>query len=536
MPIIDVNKNDLIKLVGVNETELEKALEMTKAPVDEKNGNEWKIEITADRPDMFSVEGIARTVKGYLGLETGLANYPVKKSNINLITEKVKSRPFIACTVIEDIKLSDNLIKSLMQLQEKLHITIGRNRKKIAIGVHDFDKIKPPFIYKEVKPEEIKFVPLDMKNEMNLKEILEKHPKGKDYSFCLEKYEKYPIIIDKDNNVLSFPPIINGELTRVTEKTKNLFIDVTGTDKQTVEKTLNILACNIAERSGRITAVKIDKKLYPDLSPAQKSLTVKDVDSLLGLDIDQNQIAKILERLRYAVMKMKGRLNILIPAYRNDILHNVDLIEDIAIGYGYNNIIPILPKVATIGGICPTEKRTESARSIMTGMGFQEALTFILTSKNSQFSKMNIKEENIVEIENPVSNEFYVCRKWILPNLLKFLSANMHREYPQKVFEVGDCVVFGKSDSGTLTTKKLAGVISHDNANLTEIKSVLEALLQNMGYKYSIKPYRHSSFIETRCGEILIDNKYAGFFGEIHPQVLENWKLERPVIGFEIIL
>ncbi len=536
MPVINVSKGDLLNLVKINETELEEVLEMAKAPVDEKNGDEWKIEITADRPDMFSVEGIARAIKGYLGLETGLANYPVRKSDIKLIAKRVDSRPFIACAAIENVKLSDELVKSLMQMQEKLHTTIGRNRKKVAVGVHDLDKIEPPFTYKQVSPEEVSFVPLDMKEEMNLKQILEKHPKGRSYAFCLENYEKYPVIVDKNNNVLSFPPIINGELTRVTEKTKNLLIEVTGTDERTVEKTLNILACNIAERSGEIVSVMVDKKTYPDLSPAQRSLTVKEVDSLLGLDIDHNQIARILERMRYGVMKLKGKLDILIPAYRNDILHNVDLIEDVAIGYGYNNIVPILPRVATIGEIHPSEKLADITRDIMTGMGFQEVLTYILTSKENQFEKNCIEHEKIVEIENPVSNEMNVCRKWLIPNLLKFLSSNLHVEYPQKIFEVGDCIIFGESETGTVTVKKLAGAVSHDSANLTEIKSVLESVLHNLNYNYSLKPFEHKSFIESRCGEVIVDGKHIGFFGEIHPQVLENWKLERPVIAFEIYL
>lgn len=538
MVSLEISKKDLLKLIGkkLSNEQLEEVLFLIKVEV-EFSDDKLDCELDPDRPDMFSVEGIARSVKGFLGIETGLPNYRVKKSKVSLKAEKVESRPFIVCAIIENVKLSDELVKSLMQVQEKLHMTTGRNRKKVAIGVHDLDKVKPPFLYKEVLPEEIRFIPLDMSEKMNLKEILRKHPKGKDYAFCLENYKKYPVILDKEDEVLSFPPIINGELTKVTEKTKNLFIEITGTDEKAVNQALNILVCNIVERTGKIKSVKIGKKEYPNLDPVQKRLETGEVNKLLGLGLKKNQIIRILERMRYSVIKFKkGLINVLIPAYRTDILHTVDLIEDVAIGYGYNNIVPELPKIATIGGLTKIEKDSSKIRELLIGLGLQEVMTFVLTNKKNQFKKMNLGKEEIVEIDNPVSSEFDVCRKWLLPNLLKVLAANKHRDYPQKIFEIGDCVVIGNSDTNTKTIRKLAGVVCYDFANLTEMKSVVEAVLKNLGLNYSIKPFKHSSFTETRCGEILSGKKSLGFFGEVHPQVLENWKLEKPVIGFEMIL
>jgi phenylalanyl-tRNA synthetase beta chain len=156
--------------------------------------------------------------------------------------------------------LDDYTVKSVMDVQEKLHLTHGRYRMKVAIGVHDLDRVEPPFTYKAVDPASVSFVPLDMTEELNLREILAKHPKGRDYAWCLEGKKKYPIFIDKNNNVLSFPPIINGELTRLTENTRNLFIEMTGTDQQAVDAALNIVSASLADRGGRLQTVEIKRK------------------------------------------------------------------------------------------------------------------------------------------------------------------------------------------------------------------------------------------------------------------------------------
>lgn len=539
MVTVEISKKDLLGLVGkkLSNEEIEEVLFLLKVEAN-FSGDKIECELNPDRPDMFSVEGVARSIKGFLGIETGIPLYKSRKSKLELKAEKVKSRPFIACAAVENVKLTDELVKSLMQMQEKLHATVGRNRKKVAIGVHDLSRIKSPFTYKEVFPGKIKFKPLGMRKDLSLKEILEKHPKGKEYAFCLKGYKKYPIIVDRNHDVLSFPPIINGELTKVTEKTKSLLIEVTGSDEFAVNLALNIVLCNIAERTGTITKVKIGKKFYPDLEPEQKKITVEETDRLLGLGLKEKQIANILERMRYTCLKFKGGvIDVLVPAYRGDILHNVDIIEDVAIGYGYNNIVPELPKIATVGGLDEMEKFSSVCREAMVGLGLQEVLTFILTNKENQFKKMNLTEAAIAEIENPVSSEFGCCRSWLLPNLLKVLAANKHRDYPQRIFECGDCIVIdAKEDTQTRTVRKIAGAISYDFANLTEMRSVVEAFAKNIGASLVIRPYSHKSFIETRCGEIVLNGNSCGFFGEIHPQVLENWSLEKPVIAFEINL
>ena len=536
MPVIEVNKNHLLKLCMIPEDELREVLTMIKAPIDEEEGEIWKLEITPDRPDLLSPEGVARAVKGFLGMESGVPQYSITDTNVVVEVEKVEARPYIACACVLGVKLDDYTIKSLMQLQEKLHETLGRRRKKVAIGLHDLDKVTPPFRYTQVHPEEIVFVPLGKSERMSLDEILKSHEKGIEYAYCLENFEKYPVILDKYGEVLSFPPIINGELTKVTEATKNLFIDVTGTDRQAVEKALNIILSSLAETNAKIGKVKVGEKVYPDLSTEVFEVKVESVDRLLGLGLKEHEIAEILKRMRYSVVELKGGvIKILVPPYRVDILHEVDLIEDVAIGYGINNMSPVLPKLPTTGKKHEKEKISEKIREIMTGFEMQEIFSFILSNKEKQFSKMNVKEQECIEIANPVSSEYSICRTWLLPCLMEFLSENTHNKYPQKIFEIGDCVVLDKNaETGAREVRKLACAIAHDKANLTEIKSIVEALAKEFNVSLVIKPFKHESFIPTRCGEIYINGKSNGYFGEIHPRVLENWKIEKPVIAFEM--
>ncbi|OGI12230.1 phenylalanine--tRNA ligase subunit beta [Candidatus Micrarchaeota archaeon RBG_16_36_9] len=528
MVVIEISKNDLLNLLGkqLKDEEIEETLFLLKIET-QFEGDKIQCELNPDRPDMFSVEGISREMRGSLGIETGIRKYNATGPEILLRKENAEVRPFIACGIIKDVVLSDYLIKSLMQIQEKLHATIGRNRKKVAIGVHDYDKMRPPLVYTDVDNE--RFVPLGMTEEMSTKEILEKHPKGIDYAHLLK--DKYPLIYDKEG-VISFPPIINSERTRITENTRNLFIDVTGNDEKAVNQVLNIMICNIAERCGKIFTVKTSNKVTPQLEARELTMGVEDIDRVLGIGLNESQITESLEKMRYDAKKMKGgKIIIGIPPYRSDIMHPIDIIEDVAIGYGYNNIEPILPKVATIGKESELEKLSRKIREVVIGLEFQEVLNFVLTSKENNFTKMNVEDEQ-VEILNPVSSEYNICRTWLLPGIMRIFSSNKHREYPQKIFEIGDCILVKDKEINQI--RKLVCAISYDNANLTEIKSVVEAILSSLGYKYEIKSHNHPSFIESRCGKIIIDDKEVGFFGEIHPKILENWKLEKPVIVFEM--
>jgi phenylalanyl-tRNA synthetase beta chain len=533
MPVVRLYTDELEKMVGKDIDEIIEVLPMLGSDIERIEKDHIDVEFFPNRPDLYSVEGVARALRGIFELETGLKEYEVKDSSEKLtIDPSVKKvRPNIVGAIVREIRLTDEVIRSLVELQEDLHWTIGRNRRKVAIGIHDLSVIEFPLKYTTVD-ENFEFVPLDYSYEMSIKEILEYHKKGIEFGFILEGSDKYPIIIDANEGVLSMPPIINCERTRLTEDTSDLFIDVTGLD-DSVEKALNILVSMLADRGGKLESIVIvdGEKTFrtPDLSPRDLEVEFDEISSLLGTELAREDIISSLEKMRYGVTPGNA-LKVKVPAYRADIMHPWDIIEDIAIGYGYDRLKPIYPDVSTIGATHPWEDLKELVREIMTGLGFLEILTFTLTSPEVQYVKMRRSEKDYTDVMHPISEDYTILRTDLLPNLLETLSINKHNPLPQKLFEVGEVVI---SDHNHL---RLAGVITHSNANFAEIRSVIQRLMAEINVGYEIEEGHDSAFISGRCGAISISDRPLGIFGEIHPMVLENFELVNPVVGFEIDL
>ena len=527
MTVVTFDYWDMISLLGrdVSREELIKKIPMIGASLERLAGDEISIEIFPDRADMLSVEGIARAMRNFLGIEKGLKKYKIAEPKVEIyVDESVEQvRPFIYGCVIRNIEFNDKSIASLMDLQEKLHFSIGKERKKMAIGVHDFDKVVPPFTYKGVNPNEIKFVPLASNEEMNLNEILEKHEKGKAYAHLLKGKKRYPIIVDKNENVLSFPPIINGQLTAVTEETKNIFIDVTGIEEKAVLHAMNIIATSLAERGGSMEQVKIingKEKKTPDLTPYHTEVKLSYIKKIIGIDVDAK---KCLEKMGHSVEIDGSIAKVISPAWRMDILHPIDIVEDIAIGYGYNLIPDSLPKEITFGESFDYGK----IHGTMIGLGFNEVLTLTLSSKKKEFEDMNIKGKT-VEVENPISMHHSIIRYSLIPSLLEILSRNKHNDLPQQIYEFGDVI------QEMQQKKILAGVKIDAKTNFTECKSIVEAILRNFGLKMDVEEIKHHSFIDGRCASIIVNGKHIGYFGEINPDVITKFSLEYPVIAFEM--
>ncbi|MEM7821367.1 MAG: phenylalanine--tRNA ligase subunit beta [Candidatus Aenigmatarchaeota archaeon] len=539
MPTLTYDKKDLIKLIGkdITEKEIEEAINMIKLNVEKIEKNEITVELTPDRADLFGIEGLARAIRYFLGIETGLVKYHVEEAKTEVMVGEVKSRPYIACAIVKNVKLSDELIRSLMNIQEALHETIGRNRKRVAIGIHDLEKIEPPISYKTASPE-AKFLPLGEKKEMSLKEVLTNTQKGIEFAHVLSG--EFPVYVDS-KGIFSFPPILNSERTRIKEGTKSMFVEVTGTEKKSTLQTLNILVTNLIDRGCRVEAVKVKygKKAEktPVLEEENMEIDTDFVNKLIGLNLSKKEICMLLERMGYGTIEKKGKkINVIIPCYRNDILHSVDIVEDVAIAYGYNNLIPEMPNLATVGLDLPLENFCEKIRNLMVGFGFIEVLRPTLTNFFDQFDKMRLKGEAI-EIENPVSEEYNCLRVWIIPSLLKVLSLNKHVEYPQNIFEIGDVVVMDENEEVlTKTIRKVGCTICHSKSSFSEVKGVVESLIKSLGLNFNIEEFSHPSFIDGRCCLVKINGKEVGMFGEIHPEVIENWKIEMPVSCFEIDL
>ena len=547
MPVITLYEERFSKFMGrkITVKDMAKWLPWMGFDIEETGEDYVKVEYNPNRIDFCSYAGVARALKGFLAKETGLPKYEAKEPEIALIIDRAVAevRPFMLAAVIRDIKLDEDAVVELMEMQEDLHWGLGRDRKKVSIGIHNLDVVKPPFTYTAVKPESVKFVPLGKTEEMTLKEILENHEKGLAYSHLIDWAPKYPLLIDRDGAVLSMPPIINGELTRVDAKTKNLFLDVTGTNYDAVEKSLKVLVTALAEMSGTIEKVKVkyadSTVISPNLEQEKMRLRVDYANKLLGLELSEAEAIKCLQRCRLDAQKVgKGVLEVSIPPYRIDILHEVDLVEEVAIGYGYYRLKPTIPTAVTVGEQHPAQRLANTARQIMIGLGFLEVMNFTLTNERLHYHFMRMKEEKPIRLANPVSTEYSIMRQSLLPGLMKNLAENKHESFPQRLFEVSDVGKINiKLETMCERRLNIAAVSSHSTANFTEVKSFAEALLANLGLKnWQIKEVKHPSFLEGRTVAICMKGKRLGIIGEVNPEVLNNFELENPTVAFEIDL
>jgi len=523
MPTININKQSLLHLTGkkLPDDILKDRIEMLGLSVESMDEKEIEIEVYPNRPDLLSEEGLARALTSFINLKPGFRKYKVNKSDYKYkIDSKVKEiRPAVAAAVIKKITLDENTLISIMQLQEKIHTTHGRNRRKVSVGVYDLDTIKFPLTY-TTKPTSFKFTPLEMSKQLTLSQILQHHPKGKDYAHLLKDFKEYPIWLDDNNQVLSMPPIINSEETKVTDRTKNLFIDCTGLDQRAVEQAINIIVCALADRGAEIYQVNN----FPTLESQKMKLNLDYANKLLGLKLNKSEIKELLEKMG---MEVKEDI-VTIPAYRTDIMHEIDLVEDIAISYGYENFEEIIPNIATIAQEDPKEVFKRKIAEILTGFGLLETNSFTLTSKD-ELNKMENKVEAL-EIENPSNEEYNVLRPWLLPCLMKTLQLNKHHEYPQNIFEIGTCFDNKKEIA------KLAVSLCSEKTDFTAIKQILDSLFKSLDLDYKIEEVNHASFVNGRVGKILVKGKKIGYIGETSPKVLSNYDLTMPVSCFEIDL
>ncbi|HIQ03425.1 MAG TPA: phenylalanine--tRNA ligase subunit beta [Desulfurococcales archaeon] len=547
MPTIRVKKSRLKKLINpeILDEELKHLLFSIGCEVEEVGENdEWNIEVNASRLDMLMSEGIARAVKGILGIELGIPKYNIVDTGITVIVDPtVKNvRPYVVCAAVYDLNMDEDLLNEIMQFQEKLHITIARNRRKAAIGLHDLDKIKSNTIYyKALPPDKIKFRPLHELTEMTGREILEKTEKGKEYAHLLIDKPLYPLLVTSTGIVLSMPPIINSDYTKIETSTRNIFIDITGSDINTLIKLLDILVTTLAEASKtrKIGLVRVEYPhseievlKLPKLEYTKMVVTVKGLNSIIGLNLDVNDIVKLLRKMRLECRVLdKDKLEVTIPPYRHDIIGEVDIAEDVAIAYGYHNLTPEPPTIYTIGRELPKTTFTRLIRELMVGFGFQEVVTYMLVSRRLQEL---IVDTGILELENPVVEYMDSIRASLLPSHIVFAAENQYKEHPIKIFEVGDVVVY--KDDMVYTETHLAALILSYKVGFEDIHAVLHMLLKNLGLKYKLKPYEHKAFIKGRTAIVVIEGEERGIIGEVNPELLEKLKIVYPIAAFEINL
>ncbi len=560
MPTISVHRKDLDRLIGRRATDkdLDMWLPLVKGEVKDHDAatGEMRIELQdSNRPDLWCVEGIARQIRCKLAGKPDAYPYlkATKGRRDQVIVEKglERVRPFIGACKARGYKVTDEGLAQLIQAQEKLADIFGRKRRTISIGLYRLRPIVFPVAYALADSDRTKFRPLGYDDRMSLREILEIHPKGVEYAPILAGHDRLPLLRDAKGEVLSFPPIINSrDLGEVRAGDADLFIEVTGTDFRMVMLAVNIFAANLHDRGATIEPVDI---VYPYKTECGRTVrmpqafgrprkvTRTEIAKALGTELSAKEIRASLICYGYAVTGSGESLRVTMPAHRNDLMHPVDIIEDVAISRGYGTFSPIMPSAFTVGGLTRIEQLSDKVRELMVGFGFQEIISNILGSREDLITRMRLTAEHpdsrSVEIENVLSQSGECLRRWILPSLLRVEAASARSFYPHFLFEVGEVArPDSTAETGSVTEVRLGALSAHADASFSETHSFLDLLCTYLNRPYRLEPATHPSFIEGRVGRIEFGGTPVGLIGELHPDVLERWQIAMPCSVFELAI
>lgn len=534
MPTIVVNKWDLLSSLKVSEGELEDLLFNLKSETKEVDPDHLEIEINNDRPDLLHPFGIKRAVDGLLERALGEPKYEVVESGYTLRVHQVPSRPYALAAVVYDVKLSGERLNELIQFQEKLHVTVGRKRTKVAIGLHDLSKVTSKVIeYKEV-PLSTKFVPLNQKEEMTVSEVLERTDQGRAYGRISVRDGTSPAIIEDNGSILSVPPIINAEKTRLEEGTKDLFVDVTGTSFEAVSFTLDLIVTTLAEGGSGIGLVEVEGLSDVARSPVLRRYNVRAeteyVNRRLGTSFSEDEMVRLLRMARMEATASKGIIEVTVPPYRADVLAQSDVAEEVAQVYGYRKLEPSKQRFRRPGSFLPITSLTRALRDLSVGAGFLEIYTFAFIRKEYLWG-------DFVTVANPVTEEYTAIRNSLVPSTLLFLSRNQTARMPVKVFEVNDVVVKDETtDTGYRNVPRAIYAIMDYQVSYEQLQAPLHAILEGLGLRPVYKEASAEPLIEGRTAQIYSGDKVIGVIGEVRPEFLEKFDLRFPVVLAEIYL
>ncbi|WP_255151685.1 phenylalanine--tRNA ligase subunit beta [Halorarius halobius] len=564
MPVVDVDPDELRQLTGHDEKgdqELKDDLFALGLEFEgETEDGEFQLEFAPDRLDRLSVEGVARSLRYQYGDDRGV--YVPKTNDAEWVVEVEdvpEERPYVTAAVVRGVDMTEEKLESLIQLQEKLHATMGRKRAKGAIGVHDLAMLKgrsagddreKTITYTGIDPDGDRFVPLDSNSEMTPAEVLAEHPTGETYADLVADYDRYPAIYD-DVGLFSFPPVINGKRTEVDEGSRDLFVEMTGTDQWTIDKMLNIVCYALDARGGRVEDVRVEypdgEAIRPDLSTSTKTVTHERIESVLGIDIAGEDVLDLFERSGLDADSEDGdelAYEVEIPPYRVDVLHPMDLVDDVGRAYGFNDLDPRYPDVSTVGGRHERSNLERAARETLVGLGFEDLLNFHMINEAENYERMAVAPEadvvgggDPVTITEPYSEDYTMLRTWALPSLLMVLENNTHRAYPQDLAEIGLAAERDDAeDTSVAEHRTVAGVLARTDASYEDAKARLQAVARAFGAELETPATEHPTFIDGRAAEVVLDGDSVGVVGEVHPKVLVEHDLELPVAAFEFRL
>ena len=561
MPKIETSEKLFYGLIGHQYTddELVDILPVAKAELDEHDveNHILKLELNdTNRPDLWSAAGLARAIRTY---ETQtFTKYPFFsrkgdfKGSANRVIIDDKSalgiRDYSIGFAARGKKVDEEILLTLIQSQEKLCHNYGRKRKTIALGIYRSNLINFPVHYAAVDPDKTKFVPLGMEEELSLREICEKHPKGKEYAHIVADKPLFPYLYDDKNNALSFPPIINSaKLGAVEVGDENLFIELSGPILSNLLLTASILSCDMADLGFEILPVKVQfsnetefgkELVVPYYFQDEITCSLPFATKTLGETFNAENATKALKKMGMDCKATDEKVVVTVPEYRNDFLHEIDVVEDLMIGYGLGNFAPVMPEDFTIGRLSPVEEFSRHVKDVMVGLGYQEMIYNYLGSKREYIDNMNIKGEECVIISNPMSENFEVVRPSIFPSLLESESVSGHAVYPHKIFEVGKvCFKDASDNSGTTTRDYLGFLMADTQVGYNEASSYIQTLMYFLRKDYKLEVATDDTrFIPGRSARVTVNGVVVGVFGEVHPQVLENWGCTMPSIMAELDL
>jgi phenylalanyl-tRNA synthetase beta chain len=611
MPTVEIHPDDLRELTDEpNRLDHELREDLFALGLEhegETDEGAFELEFAPDRLDRLSVEGVARSLRYKYGSDRGVyvpsTNDP--QWTIRVDDDVPDERPYVTGAVVRGLDLDESALESVIQLQEKLHATMGRQRAKGAIGVHDIVALKgapageseateaeaaDPNVetpsgpatgksvrYTGIGRREDRFLPLDSDMEMRPVEVLEAHKTGSEYADLVADYERVPAIYD-DIGMFSFPPVINGKRTEVSTDSRDLFVEMTGTDQATIDRMLNIVCYALDARGGRVEAVTVEydadaageyagrELRRPDFSTKTKTVAHDDVESMLGVDLDGETVVDLIERsgLDAHVQGERGDADLAyeveIPPYRVDVRHPVDVVDDIGRTYGFNDLTPRYPDVSTVGGRHGRSRLAGAVRDALVGLGFEDLLNFHLVGEAENFDRLGVErpERRSGEganggdrapavdvfgggepgvIGEPYSEDYEIIRTWALPSAMLVLENNTHRAYPQDLAEVGFSAYRDDDEPTKLAERHtVAAVLARSEASYEDARTRLQALCRVFDAELETTETDHPTFVDGRTAEVVIDGESVGVLGEVHPRVLVEYDLELPVAAFEFEL
>ncbi|SFS34359.1 phenylalanine--tRNA ligase subunit beta [Halostagnicola kamekurae] len=577
MPTVEIDPDELRELTSADEKSDDDLIEDLFALGLEFEGrtedDEFELEFAPDRLDRLSVEGVARSLRYQYGDDRGVyvPNTNSAEWTIEVDDGVPDERPYVTGAVVRGVNLDEDALDSLIQLQEKLHATMGRKRAKGAIGIHDLTMLKGASTgaadssvrYTGIAPDSDTFVPLDSDREMTPADVLSEHPTGETYADLVRDTERYPAIYD-ELGLFSFPPVINGRRTEVSTDSRDLFVELTGTDQWTIDKMCAIICYALSARGGTIEEVTVaypDRELVrPDLSLETKTVAHDRIETILGIDLDPEEVVDLAERAGLEADTEEAETaesdaasltyEMTIPPYRVDVLHPMDLIDDLGRAYGFNELEPRYPDAGTVGGRHERSRLEDATRRSLVGLGFEDLLNFHMINEVENFDRLSLPtsdddsaDEAVygvgepATIKEPYSEDYTMLRTWVLPSLVMVLERNTHRSYPQDLAEIGFAAEVDDSENtGVAERRSVGAVLARHDAAYEDAKGRLQTLVRDFGGDLETPPTEHPSFIGGRTAAVVIDGEEVGVIGELHPKVLVEHDLEVPVAAFEFDL